>query len=102
MAGRGLALCSLPSLLFCLSLFTRPDQEYTVFLTARGTQPRNTKSDAVSADSAFPPHGSVIYKNSFSKGHNLDLFGNKKKDFFSCPMLLCRSLSMSVRGLFAQ
>lgn len=39
-AGRLLVLCSHPSLLFCLFLFTRPDQEYTVFLAACRTQSR--------------------------------------------------------------
>lgn len=75
-----------------------------IFLTACGTQPRNTKSSAFSADSIFPHHGNVIYKNSFSKGHKPDLLGNKKQDFFFLPSakMLCHSLSISVRGLFAQ
>lgn len=71
-----------PSLLSCLSLFNRSDQEYTVFLAACGTQSKNSKSNGISADSTFPSYGNVINKKGFAAQHTSDLFGNKKTENF--------------------
>lgn len=92
-ADRLLALCSPPSLLFCLSLFTRPDQEYTVFLAVCGTQSRNTESNAISADGTFPSWGNVIDKKGCSAVHRPDLFGNNKTEVF--PVQHKDALSLS-------
>lgn len=74
-----------PSLLFCLSLFTRPDQKYTAFPAACGTQSRNGESNAISAGSTFPSGGNVIDKG-FAALHkfiwDINLFGKNKIEKF--------------------
>lgn len=81
MADRWLTLPQL-SLLSCLSLFTRADQEHTVFQAACGTQSKNTKSNGGSADSTFPSCGNVINKEGFAAQRTSDLFGNNKTEKF--------------------
>lgn len=92
-----------PSLSF---LVYQPAQEYTGFLTAHGTQTRSwDKSSAFSADSVFPlPMTMWSIRIVFLKDISQIYLGIRNKFFFPLPStkMLCQSLSISDRGLFAQ
>lgn len=81
-------------LLLCLSLFTRPAQEYIGFLTAPGTQPMSTKSSAFSADNIFPlPMTMWSIRIVFLKGISQIYLGVRNKILF--PALHKDALSVS-------